>query len=61
MGLNNPNERGSEAKFGGVHFSGPPRFGPLETFFGFFLLNLGPAALSYSRKPSMKSSKAPLN
>ena len=27
---------GSEARFGGVHFSGPPRFSPLMTFLVFF-------------------------
>ena len=27
---------GSDARFGGVRFSGPPHFGPLATFFGFF-------------------------
>ena len=36
VGLNTPIEHGSEAKFGGVHFSGPLCFGPLGTFFGFF-------------------------
>ena len=61
VGLNTPIERGSEAMFGGVHFFGPPRFGPLGIFFGFFLLNLGPAAPNYSRKPPMRSSKAPPN
>ena len=44
-----------------VHFSGPPRFGPLMTFFGFFLLNLGSTAPNYSRRPLMRSSKAPPN
>jgi hypothetical protein len=58
--LNTPIERGSDAPLSGVHFSGPPRFGPLGIFFGFFfLLNLGFAAPNYSRKPPMKSSKAP--
>ena len=57
--LNTPIERGSEARFGGVHFSGPPRFGPLGIFFDFFWLNLGFAAPNYSRKPPMRSSKAP--
>ena len=48
-------------RFGGVHFSGPPHFGPLETFFGFFLLNLGSTAPNYPRRPPMRSSKAPPN
>ena len=26
----------SDARFGGVHFSGPPHFGPLEIFLVFF-------------------------
>ena len=48
------------AWLGGVHFSGPPRFGPLGIFFLFFFwLNLGSAAPNYSRKPTMRSSKAP--
>ena len=54
-----PIERDSDARLGGVHFYGPPRFGPLGIFFGFFLLNLGHAAPNYSRKPPMRSSKAP--
>ena len=36
--LNTPIERGLDAMLGGVHFSGPPRFGPLGIFlakFGF--------------------------
>jgi hypothetical protein len=44
-----------------VHFSGPPRFGPMMIFFGFFLLNLGSTAPNYSRRPLMRSSKAPPN
>ena len=60
VGLNTPIERGSESKFGGVYFSGPPRFGPLGTFF-IFLLNLGTAAPNYLRKPPMRSSKATPN
>ena len=48
-------------RFGGVHFSGPPHFGPLGTFFGFFLLNLGSTAPNYPRRPPMRSSKAPPN
>ena len=51
----------SDAKFGGVHFYGPPHFGPLGTFFGFFLLNLGSTAPNYSKRPPMRSSKAPPN
>ena len=27
---------GSDARFGGVHFFGPPHFGPLADFFDFF-------------------------
>ena len=61
VALKTPIERGSDARFGGVHFSRPPHFGPLGTYFGVFLLNLGFTAPSYSRKPSMRSSKAPLN
>ena len=61
VGLNTPIKRGLEARFGGVHFSGPPHFGPLGIFFGFFLLNLGLAVPNYSRKPPMRSRKAPLN
>ena len=34
--LNTPIERGSDARFGGVHFFGPPRFGPLGIFLVFF-------------------------
>jgi hypothetical protein len=34
--LNTPNERGSDARLGGGHFSGPPCFGPLENFLVFF-------------------------
>ena len=41
VALKTPIERGSDARFGGVHFYGPPHFGPLGTFFGFFLLNWG--------------------
>ena len=48
----------SEARFGGVHFSGPPRFSPLMTFFGFFLLNLDPTVPNYPREPLMRSNKA---
>ena len=40
---------------------GPPHFGPLMTFFGFFLLNLGSTAPDYSRRLLMRSSKAPSN
>ena len=58
VGLNTPIERGSEARFGGVHFSSPPHFGPLGIF---FWLNLGHVAPNYSRKPLMRSSKAPPN
>ena len=58
VALKTPIERGSDAWFGGVHFFGPPRFGPLG-FFWFSLLNLGPTTPNYSRKPPMRSSKAP--
>ena len=34
--LNTPIERGSNARLGGVHFSGPPRFGPFGIFWSFF-------------------------
>ena len=55
VGLNTPIEHGSEARFDGVHFSGPPHFGSLGTFFGFFA-EFG----SYSpKKTPMRSSKAP--
>ncbi len=56
-----PIERGSDARLGGVQFCGPPRFGPLGTFFGFFFLNLGHVAPNYPRKPPMRSSKGPSN
>ena len=36
---------GSEARFGGVHFSGPPRFSPLMIFFGFFFAKFGSCGL----------------
>ena len=36
VALNTPIERGSDARFGGVHFFGPPHFGSLEIFMGFF-------------------------
>ena len=52
---------GLDAKVRWGSFSGPPHFGPLETFFGFFLLNLGSTAPNYSRRPLMRSSKAPPN
>jgi hypothetical protein len=39
--LNTPIERGSDARLGGVHFSGPPCFGPLGTSFGFFWAKFG--------------------
>ena len=32
---------GSDARFGGVHFSGPPHFGPLGDFFWFFFAKFG--------------------
>jgi hypothetical protein len=57
--LNIPIERGLDARLGGVHFSGPPHFGPFGIFLVFFGLNLGSAAPNYSRKPPMRSSKAP--
>ena len=52
---------GSDARFGWCHFSDPPHFGPLATFFGFFLLNLDSTAPNYLRRPPMRSSKAPPN
>jgi hypothetical protein len=36
-------------------------FWPLDDFFWFFLLNLGSTAPNYSRRPLMRSSKAPPN
>ena len=51
---------GSDARFGGVHFSGPPHFDPLG-FFWVFLLYLGSTAPNYSRRPPTRSSKAPPN
>ena len=41
MALKTPIECGSDAKFGGVHFSGPPRLGPLGDFFLFFCVKFG--------------------
>ena len=38
---------GSDARFDGVHFSGPRHFGPLAIFLGFFLLYLGSTATNY--------------
>src|ERR1700738_313107 len=68
VSLNTPDEHcASDAlvRFGcqvrWVHFSGPPHFGPLMTFFGFFLLNLGSTAPNYPRRPLMRSNKAPPN
>ena len=52
---------GSDASFGGVHFFGPPYFGPLGTFLVYFLLNLGSTAPNHSRRRPMRSSKAPPN
>ena len=57
VALNTPIERGSDVGFGGVQFSGPPYFGPLD----FFLLNLGPMDPNDSRKPPMRANKTPLN
>ena len=37
VALNIPIEHGSDARLGGVHFSGPPCFGPLGIFIGFFI------------------------
>jgi hypothetical protein len=56
--LNTLIERGSDARLGGVHFSGPPRFGPLEFFLVFFA-KFGFCGPNYFRKPPMRSSKAP--
>ena len=44
-----------------VHFFWPSPFWPLDDFCWFFLLNLGSTAPNYSRKPLMRSSKAPPN
>ena len=41
VALNTPIERGSDARLGGVHFFGPPRFGPFGTFLVVFSLNWG--------------------
>ena len=41
VSLNTPDERcASDAlvRFGGVHFSGRPHFGPSMTFYGFFVV-----------------------
>ena len=54
VALKTPIERGSDARFDGVFFSGPPHFGPMWIFFGFFWLNLGPMAPNHSRKAPMK-------
>ena len=45
VGLNTSIERGSEARFGGVHFPGPLCFGALGTFFGFFVAKFGSCGL----------------
>jgi len=42
-------------------FFWPSPFWPLDDFFWFFLLNLGSTAPNYSRRPLMRSSKAPPN
>ena len=42
-------------------FLWPFPFWPLDEFFWFFLLNLGSTAPYYSRRPLMRSSKAPPN
>ena len=36
VSLNTPDERGSEARFDGIYFSGPSCFSPLVIFLGFF-------------------------
>ena len=62
--LNTPDEHcivrfGCQVWWGSIF--GPPHFGSLGIFFGFFLLNLGSMVPNYSRRPPMRSSKAPPN
>ena len=51
---------GLDTRVGGVHFW-PSPFWPLGDFFWFFWLNLGSTSPNYSRRPPMRSSKAPPN
>ena len=68
VSLNTPNERcasdaldmfGCQVRWGSFFWPSP--FWPLGDFFWFFLLNLGSTVPNHSRRPLMRSSKAPPN